>query len=98
MADYSQHPEIPSLGTQVIFFNADKQAHAAFIAWRFPDNICSTTLRPLCNLTILLGNGKVYGRKYIAPAYEDEFGTWHVLEKWAYPDEVPTGQYNADGS
>jgi hypothetical protein len=78
-------------GKQVIYFDENKQPHAAFVAYMHAD-LSPYIERPVCNLTILEHDGRVARRKDIGPAYHDG-EIWHLIEKWAFVGEIPEDEY-----
>ncbi len=85
--------DIPRLGDIVYYFNEDKQPFAALVAHVHEDKIDSGTGRPVCNLAIFKRDGRTAGRIEVEPAYDDG-DKWRLIEKWAWPEEVPADQFN----
>lgn len=82
----------PTLGRAVIYFDDSRQPHAAIVA-HVHDNESRHIARPSCNLATFRRNGQVVARISVEPAYDDG-ERWHLLNKWAYPDEVPDEAWN----
>lgn len=79
-------------GRSVLYYDENKQPHAAWIAFIHPD-ISPFIDRPVCNMTILEHDGRVARRKDIGPAYHDG-DIWHIIEKWAFHTEIPEEEWN----
>lgn len=85
--------DIPRLGDIVYYFNEDKQPFAAMVAHVHEDRTDKVTGRPVCNLAIIKRDGRIAARVEVEPAYDDG-DKWRLIEKWAWPDEVPEDEYN----
>lgn len=86
-------PNYPGLGDIVHFFNEDKRPFVAIVCFVHHDRIDSGTGRPVCNLAIFKHDGRNRAQVEVEPAYDDG-DKWRLIEKWAWPGEVPKDQYN----
>lgn len=88
----SNDSDIPRLGDILFYYDENKHAHTAIVAFVHP-RFSSKCDRPILNLSILKHDGRITARTETEPAYDD--GTqWRVIEKWSWPEEVPADDYN----
>lgn len=92
----SEPSQIPRLGDIVYFYDEDKRAYAAMVAYVHP-TFSRRCDRPNVNLSILKHDGRIRAQTDVEPSYEDEHG-WRVINKWSWPDEIPEDDYNPDPS
>lgn len=80
------------LGKQIIFWDEDGQPHTGVIS--LPKlNFSPNTPRPYCNIVIFAHWRRVFNYYEVAPAYKDESDKWHILNRWAFPGEVPDDEW-----
>lgn len=85
-------PDVPKLGDLVYYYDDDKRVYAATVSYVTPI-LGKEGIRPLCNLAIIKHSGYQSNKQGIAPAYHDG-KLWRLIEKWSWPDEIPTECYN----
>lgn len=92
----SVESNIPRLGDIVYFYDENKFAFAAIVAF-VHDRVHGKTDRPLVNLTIFKHDGRVRAQTEVEPAYDDG-EKWRLIEKWSWPDEIPTDEFKGTPS
>ena len=91
----SELPPTPRLCDFVYYFDEDKQPHAAIVAHVHDKLSLPANGRPICNLTMFKRDGKIANRLHVEPAYfNDTTQVWVLMNKWAWPDEVPDSAFN----
>jgi len=88
----SDDSDIPRLGDIVYFYDDNKNAFSAIVAF-VHDRVSPRCDRPLVNLAIFKHDGRNRAQTEVEPAYDTGNG-WRVVEKWSWPDEVPEDDYN----
>lgn len=86
-----EYPDV-AMGDVVIYFDDDKQPHAAIVA-HVLETLSHRTERFICNLAIYKGDGRMAARKHVEPAYSDG-EKWILVNKWAHRKEVPDDEWN----
>jgi len=84
--------DIPRLGDIVYYFDENKIPNAAIVAHVHSEKTDKITGRPVCNLAIFKRDGRIAPRVEVEPAYDDG-NNWRLINKWAWPEEVPVEQY-----
>lgn len=88
----SAHSDVPKQGDLVYYYDEDKRVYAATVAY-VTQTLGKDGIRPLCNLAIIKHSGYQSNKQAIAPAYHDG-KLWRLIEKWSWPDEIPSKYYN----
>lgn len=89
-----QFPDTPLMGDMVYYFDEDKCPCVAFVAFVFPRKIKGSP-RPICNLAIIKHDGRFAARVNVAPAiFDNSKAIWKVINRWAWPDEIPIKDLN----
>lgn len=88
----SSDSNLPRLGDIVYFYDENKHAFAAIVAF-VHSRVSPKCDRPPVNLSIIRHDGRIRSQTEVEPAYDDG-NAWRVIEKWSWPDEVPEDDYN----
>ena len=84
--------EHPQIGDPVLYYDENRQPHAAIIA-HIHDTYLDNTDRKICNLAMFKRDGRVANRVSVSPAFHDG-EKWRLLNRWACRNEIPEGEWN----
>lgn len=87
----------PKIGDTIVFIDESRQLHHAVIARIYEDEEWSLSQRPRIMCAWMGYDGMWKRTNHVEPARHDG-ERWIVLQKWAYPDEIPADEIVPPGN